>query len=127
MVNWISTHRCISDVTETKPRTTNKSEESDQEETTPPKVEFSLKEPNLIEKLEEGPKQKDLYESFLFNVIQHTVGSVAWKQMIQLLNTTHWTNFQTEEEYKEAILSLKCWTASDEAFALAVTKNNLEV
>ena len=86
-----------------------------------------MKESDIIEKLEEGPENKELYASFLFIAIQYTIGTNKWKKMIQLVNATRPTNFHTEELYKQAIMELKCWTTSDEAFALAVTKNNLEV
>ena len=95
MTRFQLTHS-YSTVAGTKPKANAVQEDSNAVSitTATPKVVFSLKEPNVMEKLEDGLKNKDLYASFLFIAIQYTIGTSKWKQMIQQVNKTRVTDFK---------------------------------
>ena len=60
--------------------------------------------------------------------MKYIVGVSIWQDMIQEVNRLHkGTSDQNTKEFKKILLKTKCWTDSDEAFAITLLVNNLEV
>ena len=57
------------------------------------------------------------------------MGTSKWKTMKEKTTTIMDSReeFDTEQKFHDALLSNKCWTDSDEAFAITILANNLDI
>jgi len=70
----------------------------------------------------------DTYEEFLKLTLKYIMLVKKWKKMIKEINRMFTMGaMEHTEEFKANLLAKKCWTDSDEAFAITILANNLEV
>ena len=83
-----------------------------------------------MKKLEKGrDDDSNIYQDFLQITLGYIVGTSKWKTMKEKTTTIMDSReeFDTEQKFHDALLSNKCWTDSDEAFAITILANNLDI
>ena len=93
------------------------------------KNQFSIFNDNILDTIENGRAQNEkVYQNFLMITMKCIVGARKWKRTSK--NISHLFNDDMKEEtdeFKKKIVALKNWTDSDEAFAVTILANNIDV
>ena len=91
---------------------------------------FSMLDGNILEKMENGRSQHcAVYKTFLFLTLRYITGFKKWQRMSERVTCLIEEMEDRDgdvEDIKHEILGTKCWTDSDEAFAVTLLANNLK-